>query len=98
VNELLQEQNTSHYFRKYGYIAPKYVRKFAFDKMVELDIPESVADFIQGRVIRRIGVKHDMTLARQASKFYLKYVEYVMLIRSLNSQICSNKTRNRLLA
>jgi hypothetical protein len=33
-----------------GYVRPKYLRKFVFDKMVELGIPESVADFIEGRV------------------------------------------------
>lgn len=29
TNEVLQEQNASHYFRKYGFIAPKYIRKFS---------------------------------------------------------------------
>jgi len=85
TNEVLQEQNASHYFLKYGFTAPKYIRKFVFDKMIELDIPESVADFIQGRVARKIGAKHYMALARQASKFYTKYFEYVVSLRSGNS-------------
>jgi intergrase/recombinase len=87
VNEILQEHNASHYFRKYGYVASKYVRKFAFDKMIELDIPESVADFIQGRVARKIGAKHYMALARQSSKFYPKYFEYVTSVRNLSTQV-----------
>jgi len=45
--------------------------------MIEREIPESIADFIQGRVPQRVGAKHYMTLARQASKFYPRYLEYV---------------------
>ena len=81
VDEPLIDRNASHYFKKYGYIAPKYLRKFAFDKMIELEIPESVADFIQGRVPKRIGAKHYMTLARQASRFYPRYAEYITSLR-----------------
>jgi intergrase/recombinase len=60
----------------------KYLRKFAFDKMVELEVPESVADFIEGRVPKRIGAKHYMLLRRQADKFYSKYKEYITTLRS----------------
>jgi intergrase/recombinase len=71
----------SRYYRKMGYILPKYLRKFAFDKMVELEVPESVADFIEGRVPKRIGAKHYMVLRRQADKFYGKYDEYLKTLR-----------------
>jgi intergrase/recombinase len=71
----------SRYYRKMGYILPKYLRKFAFDKMVELEVPESVADFIEGRVPKRIGAKHYMVLRRQADKFYGKYAEYLKTLR-----------------
>jgi intergrase/recombinase len=60
---------------------PKYLRKFAFDKMIDLEIPESVADFIEGRVPKRVGAKHYMALARQASKFYPRYCEYVKQLK-----------------
>lgn len=73
VNEPVSDRAASHYLHKYGYVAPKYLRKFAFDKMIELGVPESVADFIEGRVPKRIGAKHYMALARQAGKFYTKY-------------------------
>jgi len=78
----LIEQNASHYFQKYDYVAPKYLRKFAFDKMIELEIPESVADFIQGRVAKKIGAKHYMALARQAGKYYPRYMEHITQLRS----------------
>jgi intergrase/recombinase len=72
----------AHRCRKHKAIAPKYLRKFAFDKMVELEVPESVADFIEGRVPKRIGAKHYMVLRRQADKFYGKYAEYLTCLRS----------------
>ncbi|MDH5690215.1 MAG: integrase, partial [Candidatus Bathyarchaeota archaeon] len=59
----------------------KYLRKYAFDKMIELEIPESVADFIEGRVPQRIGAKHYMALARQAEKYYPRYAEYITRLR-----------------
>jgi len=73
---------SNHNIDKRGYVAPKYLRKFAFDKMISLEIPESVADFIEGRVPKRIGAKHYMALMRQADKFYGRYGEYVTKLRN----------------
>jgi intergrase/recombinase len=72
----------SRYFTKMRFVQAKYVRKFAFDKMIELEIPESVADFIEGRVPKRIGAKHYMALRRQADNFYGKYANYLSRLRS----------------
>jgi intergrase/recombinase len=80
-SEKLDRPDASHYYSKYGFTSPKYLRKFAFDKMIELEIPESVADFIQGRVPRKIGAKHYMALMRQTKKFYPRYAEYVTELR-----------------
>jgi intergrase/recombinase len=44
-------------------------------------VPESVADFIEGRVPKRIGAKHYMVLRRQADKFYSKYADYLVKLR-----------------
>jgi len=79
--ETLNPLNASHYFDKFGFVGPKYVRKFVFDKMIELEVPESVADFIEGRVPKRIGAKHYMVLRRQADKFYGRYAEYVTKLK-----------------
>ncbi len=79
--EKISRPNASHYYCKNCLTSPKYLRKFAFDKMIQLDIPESVADFMEGRVPTRIGAKHYMALARQADKFYLRYAEYVAELR-----------------
>lgn len=64
-----------------GVLPAKYLRKFAFHKMVELGIPESVADFIQGRTPRAVGARHYMNLVRQADQYYPRYADY---IRGLN--------------
>jgi intergrase/recombinase len=64
-------------------IASKYLRKFAFDTMIneELNIPESVADFIQGRTPKSIGAKHYTVLVRKAKKFYPRYADYITKLR-----------------
>ena len=73
----------SGYYSRQKMTPPKYLRKFAFDKMIELEVPESVADFVQGRVAMRVGARHYMSLARQADRFYAKYAEY---LKSLNGE------------
>ena len=83
VSEELKPRTASHYYPKAGFVSAKYVRKFVFDKMIELEIPESIADFIQGRVPQRVGAKHYMALARQVSKFYPRYLDYIENLRSL---------------
>jgi len=77
----IKEKSASHYYCKYGLVSPKYLRKFAFDRMIELGVPESIADFIEGRVPKRIGAKHYMALRRQGDKWYPKYGEYLKVLR-----------------
>jgi intergrase/recombinase len=54
-NDEVEERAASHYFHMKKCIAPKYLRKFVFDTMISdsLNVPESVADFIEGRVPKR---------------------------------------------
>jgi intergrase/recombinase len=71
------------WFRKHNFTRPKYLRKFVNDMMTSerLNIPESVADFIQGRVPKTIGAKHYMQLKRKADQYYPRYAEYVTELR-----------------
>jgi len=66
-----------------GVVSWKYLRKFAFDTMTneEMNIPESVADFIQGRVPKTVGARHYMKLKRKAIQFYPRYAEYITELR-----------------
>lgn len=99
----MRSVDASRYFQKMRYVAPKYLRKFAFDKMIELDIPESVADFIEGRVPKRIGAKHYMALARQASRFYPRYADpprvlQFVLLRALSPAMARHRIPNAMSA
>ena len=49
--------------------------------MIGLEVPESVADFIEGRVPMRVGAKHYMALRRQADRFHKKYEKYLEGLR-----------------
>jgi intergrase/recombinase len=77
----IERRAASSYFSKRALVSPKYLRKYAFDRMIELGVPESVADFIEGRVPRRIGAKHYMALRRQADRWYPRYAEYLKALR-----------------
>ncbi len=78
----------SAYAYKTGFPAPKYLRKFAFDTMISegFNVPESVADFIEGRVLKKIGANHYTALLKQADGFYPKYADYLAKLRSGLSQ------------
>ncbi|MGC9095053.1 MAG: integrase [Candidatus Bathyarchaeia archaeon] len=79
----LTKDYIAFWFRKHNFTRAKYLRKFANDVMTSerLNIPESVADFIQGRVPKSIGAKHYMQLKRKADQFYPRYAEYVTELR-----------------
>jgi intergrase/recombinase len=83
----LTRRQCTDYFRGRGSIikvtAPKYIRKFFFDKALELGIPESVCDFYEGRLPRTVGARHYCNLRRQADKFYQqKYLRYLKKLRT----------------
>jgi len=76
--EKLSADATSKVCRRYRLVAPKYLRKFVFHKMLELEIPEGVADFIQGRAPKTVGERHYANLKRLADKYYPRYVEFLV--------------------
>ena len=77
-NSKLDRHHATDYYRRICKVtAPKYLRKFTFDKMLELGLPESVADFYQGRVPRTVGARHHANLIRLADKAYPKFERYL---------------------
>jgi len=70
--------------KKFGVVNWKYLRKFVYSKMIELGVPESIADFIQGRVPKTIGARHYMNLRQKALQFYPRYTKYLQELRSKN--------------
>jgi intergrase/recombinase len=83
LSEKVSEIRLKRRHQLHKYTRAKYLRKFANDMMTseKLNIPESVADFIQGRVPKSIGAKHYMQLKRKADQFYPRYAEYVAELR-----------------
>jgi intergrase/recombinase len=83
LEEKVDKLSLSKWLQNYQYTRAKYIRKFVNDMMTSerLNIPESVADFIQGRVPKSIGAKHYMQLKRKADQFYPRYAEYVTELR-----------------
>ncbi len=51
---------------RYGGVSPNTIRKWHYNLMIENGIPESVADFIQGRHPASVGAMHYLAVARQA--------------------------------
>lgn len=83
LKESFTKDSIDMWHKKHNYTRPKYLRKFANDMMTSerLNIPESVADFIQGRVPKSIGAKHYMKLKRKADQFYPRYAQYTTELR-----------------
>jgi intergrase/recombinase len=82
-SEKIAEGNASHYYNKYEYVAPKYCRKFVFGTLISerFNVPESVADFIEGRTPKKVGARHYAKLLRQADGYYPKYAHYLDELR-----------------
>jgi len=74
---------TNYVRKREDVVAYKYLRKFANDTMTSeaLNIPESTADFIQGRTPKSIAAKHYMQLKRKAIQFYPRYEKYIKQLR-----------------
>jgi len=69
--------------KHFGVVSYKYLRKFAFDTMAseKLNIPELVADLIEGRTPKTVGARHYMQLKRKAIQFYPRYLRCVGELR-----------------
>lgn len=90
VDRKLSDRNATSYLTtkhldhpKPNAVTWKYLRKFAFNTMMneQLNIPESVADFIQGRVPKSVDARHYMGLKRKSIQFYPRYAQYITKLR-----------------
>ncbi|MDD4662389.1 MAG: integrase [Candidatus ainarchaeum sp.] len=67
------ELNNIRIFIKRNKLIPlKYCRKWFYTKCIELGIPESIADFYQGRVSSSVGANHYLSRQFLADKHYTK--------------------------
>ena len=65
---------------------PGSMRDFCYNKLLELGMPESAADFLNGRGPRRIGGKHYMDKIRQIKAFYPRYLAYLKELKARAEQ------------
>ena len=80
ISKLERQSITYNYAKKIMHeldIAPKYIRKFTATKMLELNIPGEIVDFIEGRTPGNILTKHYLDLYALAKKEYKKYAEWL---------------------
>ena len=64
----------THQISKTG-LAPKYLRKWLYNFLIYNNVPEGVADFIEGRSANTVGSMHYLARAKQADHWYSLVVE-----------------------
>ena len=67
----IHKDTVSANLRKYG-VAPKYLRKWFYNFLIINNVPESVADFIEGRAPESVGSMHYLSKVKQADYWYDK--------------------------
>ena len=55
----------------------KYCRKWFYTKCIEIGVPESIADYYQGRVANSVGSNHYLSRQLLADQNYSKIVSYL---------------------
>ncbi len=60
---------------RYGRVSASTLRKWNYNFLIMNGVPESVADFIQGRASVTVGSSHYLAKTRQADEWYSRVVE-----------------------
>ena len=68
------EDAVKQYFSKRG-LPAKYLRKWNYNFLILNGVPESVADFIQGRASITVGSMHYLAKVKQADEWYSRVVD-----------------------
>ena len=64
----------THQISKSG-LNPKYLRKWFYNFLIYNNVPEGVADFIEGRASSSVGSMHYLSKAKQADFWYSNVVD-----------------------
>jgi len=70
----ITEQGVKKYFQRRK-LPAKYLRKWNYNFLILNGVPESVADFIQGRASITVGSMHYLAKVRQADEWYSRVVD-----------------------
>ncbi len=76
--ETLEQLNIDYGIRdaiNHGMVTGKKIRKWHMNFLIENGIPESVADYIQGRASVTVGSSHYLNKTKQADEWYSKIVD-----------------------
>jgi intergrase/recombinase len=76
-NKQLSVGSLNHELKTKHLILVKYCRKWFYTKCIELGVPESIADYYQGRSARGVGNNHYLSRQMLADKNYSKLIEYL---------------------
>ena len=71
------EQGIKNYFYRRG-LPAKYLRKWNYNFLILNGVPESVADFIQGRASITVGSMHYLAKVKQADEWYSRVVDKLL--------------------
>jgi len=88
VNELKKFRFNYWYYQKgikFNRVDSSTIRKWHLNKLIELNVPESIADFIQGRASITVGSTHYLNKTKQADKWYSRVVDKITKIFILNN-------------
>ena len=69
----------THQISKSG-LNPKYLRKWFYNFLIYNNVPEGVADFIEGRASATVGSMHYLSKAKQADYWYEKVADALNVI------------------
>ena len=72
----LKEENAKSYITHR--MPSKYIRKWQYNFLISSSVPESVADFIQGRAPSTVGSMHYLAKVKQADEWYAKVVPQLL--------------------
>jgi intergrase/recombinase len=74
-----------------GRVSASTIRKWNYNFLIENRVPESIADFIQGRASTSVGSAHYLNKTIQADREYNRILDKLINILSQYT-ICTNKT------
>ena len=69
----INKDTVSRELRQYG-VAPKYLRKWFYNFLIMNNVPEPVADFIEGRAPESVSSMHYLAKVKQADYWYATIV------------------------
>jgi len=77
----LNEDAVKQYFSRRG-LPAKYLRKWNYNFLILNGVPESVADFIQGRTSITVGSMHYLAKVKQADEWYSRVIDKLIKLFS----------------